>query len=175
MTISARTLLVAASNGPQSLVNFLFLALPASSPSHARCTRPLPIEGLPTGKQCLQVDPQGCLKVMCWAGQGASPARSYVGFTSFSFLPTCLDNRSPAWPSSMPAHMDPTGRFAKLHPPAPPSTHHVPRFSQRRRPSHHPQFLRFLSVARSMACHPVPFCLAAWVECKASNNHCQAP
>lgn len=83
-------------------------------------------------------------RAMCWAGQGANPARSYVGFTSSSFLPTRLDNRSPAWPSSMPAHTAPTGRFAEHPPPAPPSTHHVPRFSQRRRPTHHPQFLRSL-------------------------------
>ena len=85
-------------------------------------------------------------RAMCWAGQGANPARSYVGFTSSSFLPTRLDNRSPAWPSSMPAHTVPTGRFAEHPPPAPPSTHHVPRFSQRRRPTHHPQFLRNRSV-----------------------------
>ena len=31
---------------------------------HAGELRPLPIQGLPTGKQCLQVDLQGCLKVM---------------------------------------------------------------------------------------------------------------
>lgn len=46
------------------------------------------------------------------AGRVATPARSYVGITYPSFLPTGLDTRSSAWPSSMPAHLTPTDLFA---------------------------------------------------------------